>query len=117
MGVSEGVSLKRKCVALSPSSSLLLWGSHKKKHGKRKKSQNAEQRRGWRKDGLIYLGFERKFLFIVEDLDPLGEFEQRHGANDTILQYHIVMLLALFWSPNKDDFVAGWFEFEHKCCF
>ena len=30
MGVSEGVSLKRKCVALSPSSSLLSWGNKKK---------------------------------------------------------------------------------------
>ena len=79
----------------------------KKKHGKRKKSQNAEQRRGWRKDGLIYLGFEREFLFIVEDLDPLGRVEQGRGANDVILQYHSVTLLALLWSLNKDDFVAG----------
>jgi hypothetical protein len=89
----------------------------KRKRNKKEKKVSESTARLKRKDALIYLGFEREFLFIVEDLDPLGEFERGHGANDTILLYHIVILLALLWSPNKDDFVAGWFEFEHRCCF
>ena len=64
IGVSEGVNRKRKCVDPSPSSSL------------EEKSQNLETLpRLVGKDGLIYLGLEREFLFIVEDFDPLVRIE------------------------------------------
>jgi len=38
---------------------------------KRKVSECGTPPRLEGKDGLIYLGLEREFLFIVEDLDPL----------------------------------------------
>lgn len=37
------------------------------------------------KDGLIYLGFEREFLFLVEDLDSLGELSKGMAQ---MIRYH-----------------------------
>ena len=120
MGVCEGVSLKRKCVALSPLSSLLLRGK------KRKKRKRNKEKKSLRMRNTAEVGEEiRAHLFpfrggiFVHCGRPRSArtIEQGHDANDAILQYHIVTLLALLWSPNKDDFVAGWFEFElrHGC--
>lgn len=54
--------------------------------GKRKKSlrmRNNGEVGG--EDGLIYLGFEREFLFLVEDLDSLGELSKGMAQ---MIRYH-----------------------------
>ena len=86
--------------------------------GKRKKSLRMRNNGEVGGERRAHLSRFREGIFV-----PCGRprfarrIKQGYGANDTISQYHIVILLALLWSSNEDDFVAGWFEFEHGCCF